>query len=36
LVPSISERREFASLACSSSSGDVSPSCQEPTEGIPA
>jgi putative transposase len=26
----------LASLACSSSSGDVSPSCQEPTEGIPA
>jgi putative transposase len=25
----------FASLACSSSSGDVNPSCQEPTEGIP-
>jgi putative transposase len=26
----------LASLACSSSSGDVSPSCQEPTEGIHA
>ena len=26
----------LALLACSSSSGDVSPSCQEPTEGIPA
>lgn len=26
----------FASLACSSASGDVSPSCQEPTEGIAA
>ncbi len=26
----------LASLACSSASGDVSPSCQEPTEGIPA
>ena len=26
----------LASLACSSSSGAVSPSCQEPTEGIPA
>jgi putative transposase len=26
----------FASIACSSSSGDVSPSCQEPTEGIAA
>jgi putative transposase len=26
----------LASLACSSSSGDVSPSWQEPTEGIPA
>ncbi len=25
----------LASLACSSSSGEVSPSCQEPTEGIP-
>jgi len=25
----------LALLACSSSSGDVSPSCQEPTEGIP-
>ena len=26
----------FASLACASSSGEVSPSWQEPTEGIPA
>jgi putative transposase len=26
----------LASLACLSSSGDVSPSCQEPTEGIHA
>jgi putative transposase len=26
----------LASLACASSSGEVSPSCQEPTEGIPA
>jgi putative transposase len=26
----------LASLACSSSSGEVSPSCQEPAEGIPA
>jgi len=26
----------LASLACSSASGEVSPSCQEPTEGIPA
>ena len=26
----------LASLACSSSSSDVTPSCQEPTEGIPA
>jgi putative transposase len=26
----------LASLACSQPSGDVSPSCQEPTEGIPA
>jgi putative transposase len=26
----------LASLACSSSSGEVSPSWQEPTEGIPA
>jgi putative transposase len=26
----------LASLACSLSSGEVSPSCQEPTEGIPA
>jgi hypothetical protein len=26
----------LASLACSSSSGDVNPSWQEPTEGIPA
>ena len=26
----------LASLACSFASGDVSPSCQEPTEGIPA
>jgi putative transposase len=26
----------LASLACSSASGDVGPSCQEPTEGIPA
>lgn len=26
----------LALLACSSSSGDVGPSCQEPTEGVPA
>jgi putative transposase len=26
----------LASLACSSASGELSPSCQEPTEGIPA
>jgi len=26
----------LASLPCSQPSGDVSPTCQEPTEGIPA